>query len=185
MCVEEQGAARFEHPPRFGQHRRQAVARQVLGNVERERFREAAVRERQPPQITNHEVDAVQRLAREMRAHVDADHLSAALLIPHERPAAAAPEIDDPVARVELQHPAQHVVADRGRQERRRHRLVPRVGVQGLLKILRRLGELGERTQVEELGVVLIESPRAAGADERDSTARRGTARIARVASSG
>ena len=62
--VDEQRAARLQHPRGFGQHPGERLGRQVFQDVERPCLVECAVRERQPSQIPEHQVD----LARAPRA---------------------------------------------------------------------------------------------------------------------
>ncbi len=76
--------------------------------------------------------------------------------VPHQGTAAAAPEIDHDVPRLRAQELPQHVVADLRAEERRRHALVARVGVQGFVEVLRLFGELLGRTQIE---VVVARGP--------------------------
>ena len=133
-----------------------AFPRQVLDHVERVALGEGAVGKRQPSQIAEHEIAALERFAGEVRRDVDAHDRRAALVIPDERSAAAAPEIDDHVAGRRLEEAPQHPLADAGLQQRRRHGLVARVGVQRLVEVLRLLGERRRRPQVQ------IARPRAA-----------------------
>ena len=64
---------------------RSASGRQVLQHVERVALREGAVRERQPPQIAEQQVDLVPRLGGEERADVDPDGLRAPVAVPQQR----------------------------------------------------------------------------------------------------
>ena len=73
--------------------------------------------------------------------------------VPDERAAAAAAEVDDDVAGPGREERPQHVVADLRAQQRRRHVLVARVGVQRLVEVLRLLGETHAGVQVEVLRV--------------------------------
>ena len=95
------------------------------------------------------QVDVAARVGREERADVDADGRGAPVAVPEQRAAAAAAEIDDEVVRLGREERAQHVVADFRAEQRRRHAFVTRVGVQRLVQILRLLGELDARTQIE------------------------------------
>ena len=61
----------------------------------------APSRQRQAPQIAEHEIGAVDGLAREVRADVDADERRAASSVPRDRPTVAAAEVDDAVAGAE------------------------------------------------------------------------------------
>ena len=134
--VDEQFPARRQHARRFGEHVPQCLRRQVLEDVQRERLGEGAVVERQLPQIADQEVDARAGHPGEERADVDADRPRSPVTVPQQRASAAAAEIDDEVVRLGRQERAQHVVADPRAQERRRHRLVPRVGVQRFVEVL-------------------------------------------------
>ena len=87
--------------------------------------------------------------------------------VPHQRPAAAAAEIDDEIAGRRPQELAQHVVADLRPEERRRDPLVARVDVQRFVEVLGPLGELVGRMHVEELTPRRGEDTAAAVAGER------------------
>ncbi len=140
----------WPHDPRdLREHRREPVLRQVLDDVQRVALGERAVGKRQPSQIAEHEIRALERLAGEVRRDVDAHHRRAALEIPDERPAAAAPQIDDHIARRWAEEAPQHPLADAGLQQRRRHGLVARIGMQGRVEILRLLGERRRGPQVQ------------------------------------
>ena len=89
------------------------------------------------------------RFVREERADVDAGEGGAARRVPQDRASAAAAEIDHAIAGRELQEAAQLALPDARLQQRRRHRLVPRVRLQRLVEILRLLGERRPRPQVQ------------------------------------
>ena len=59
------------------------------------------------------------------------------------------PEIDDQVGRSRREKRAQHVVADSRSEQRRRDRLVPRVGVERLVQVLGLLGIFDARPEIE------------------------------------
>ncbi len=160
MSVDEQRAAGLEDAIGFGEHAAQRLGREVLEHVQRPRLVERIVGKRQAPQIAEEERHSLPRFRREERTDVDADGLGAEVAVPHERPPAAAAEIDDEIARRELQELAQHVVADLRSEERRRDSLVARVGMQRFVEILRLLGELVRGPQIQIL--VLRRAIRAA-----------------------
>ena len=93
--VDEDVPARRSDSRDLAEHVRQRLRRQVLEHVERVALREGPVGKRQPPQIAEHEVSLRQRFRGEIRRHVDADERGAALVVPDDRSAAAAPEVDD------------------------------------------------------------------------------------------
>ena len=66
--VDEQLAAGREDARRFGEHPAQCVRRQVLEHVERVRFRERAVGERQAAKIAEQQIDVAARFVGEERA---------------------------------------------------------------------------------------------------------------------
>ena len=138
--VDEQRAAGREHAVRFGQHLRERLRRQMFEHVERPGLGERAVGERQPPQIA--EQQGTRRRASSAKNGLMSTPTASAprSRFQSERPSAAAAEVDDrsPGAGQEL---AQHVVADLRAEQRRRHTLVPRVGVERLVEILGLLGE--------------------------------------------
>ena len=84
----------------------------------------------------------------------------AARRVPEHRASAAAAEIDHAIGRAERQEATKLPLPDAGLQQRRRHRLVPRIGVQRLVQILRLLGEADRRPQIEvRLGRLRIAAP--------------------------
>ena len=129
----------------------------MLEHVERVSLGEDAIGERQVPQIAEREIDALPRFVREERADVDADQRRMAVAVPEQHAAAAAAEVDDPIAGGRPEEPAEHVVANAGRQERRRDRLMPRVGVERLVHVFRLLGECHAWPQVEIVAASTIE----------------------------
>ena len=135
--VHEQPASRRQHARRFAEHAPQRLWREVLEHVERARFGERAVGERQLAEIADQQIDIAPRLGREIRTDVDADRRRSPVAVPQQRPAAAAAQIDDEIVRLGSEKCPQHVVADFRSEQRRRQAFVPGVGMQRLVQILR------------------------------------------------
>ena len=106
----------------------------MLEDVERIALREDAVGKRQAAKIAEHQQAVVDRLRREIRAHVDADERRAASGVPDERLPAAAPEIDHEVVRRQPQEALEHAVPDARAEQRRRDMCVTGIGVQCLVE---------------------------------------------------
>ena len=150
--VDEQLAARRDHARRLGQHAAQRLRRQVFEDVERVRLRE---RRRRRTAAAADRRAAGRPRARDSCAKNGLMSIPTAVrppvAVPQQRAAAAAAEIDDAIAGARREELAQHVVADLRAEQRRRHALVPRVGVQRLVQVLRLLLERLVRPQVEEV----------------------------------
>ena len=131
----------------------------MFEHVERERLGERAVRERQPAQVADQQIDALPRVRGKERTDVDADGRRSPVAIPEKRATAAAPKIDDEVVRFRGEERAQHVVPD------------PRTEAAAATP-----SRAARRRGASRRGILSVpHTPRAAG--DRDSQARRcGTA---------
>ena len=69
----------------------------MFQHVERERFGERLIRERELTQIGHEQIDLLPRLVGKERRDVDADRRRAPVTVPHQRASAPAPEIQDKV----------------------------------------------------------------------------------------
>jgi hypothetical protein len=147
--IHEQRAVVRQHAIGFTQHLDQRGSREVFEHVERPRLGERAVeigsRRRSPRRRSQRST------ASGAKNGADVDSASDAPLVedPDERPAAAAAEIDRAIPGAELQELPEHVESHFRSEHRRRDRLVPRVGVERFVEILRLLGACRNRPQVE------------------------------------
>src|SRR5262249_34704007 len=135
-----------------------------LEHVERPRLGEGATAHRQPAQVAQHDIALVERLLREKRADVDADEEPCGARVPHERASTAAAEIDCAICPIEREELLEHIVANLRSEYWRRHRGVPRVGVELMVEVFRLLRELRARPEIEVTAAVL-EDTAAARAD--------------------
>ena len=139
--VDEQRAARLQHPRGLRQHAVERLGRQVLEHVERPGLVERRVGKRQRAQVAEHEVHLRARVLREERGDVDAHHGGAEVAVPDQRPPAPAAEVRDEFSGAGREKRAQHAVPDARPEQRRRDALVPRIGVKRLVEVFRLLGE--------------------------------------------